>query len=117
MQGLCAFLLGQCLLHNDNTVKGSTQEQLLQLIEKRIGVEMFLDKLGEVSKHEGYNKALKQPQLKCADSSELVFDHKFCQNFKVLLLHFIENAQLLTLTALGTNNNPLSVFRFWSTAL
>ena len=83
-KGLCAFLLGQCVLYNDNTVAGASQEQLLQLIEKRIGVEMFLDKLGEVSKAEGYNKALKQPQLKCADSSELIFDHKFCQNFKVL---------------------------------
>jgi len=83
-QGLCAFLLGQCLLYNDNSVQGSTQEQLLALIEKRIGAEMFLDKLGEVSRHEGYNKALKQPQLKCGDSSELIFDHKFCQNFKVL---------------------------------
>ena len=97
-QGLYAFLLGQCLLYNDNSVQGSTQEQLLALIEKRIGAEMFLDKLGEVSRHEGYNKALKQPQLKCGDSSELIFDHKFCQNFKVLehgVLSAVNNSKVV----------------------
>lgn len=37
----------------------------MQLIEKRIGLETFLDKLSEIGKHEGYNRALKHPQLKC----------------------------------------------------
>ena len=56
----------------------------LQLVEKRIGVENYLDKLGEIGKHEAYNKALKHPQLKCSDFTELIFDNKFCQNFKHL---------------------------------
>ena len=43
-----------------------------------------MDKLSEVSKHEAYNKALKHPQLKCSDSKDLIFDHKFCQHFKHL---------------------------------
>ena len=43
-----------------------------------------MDKLSEVSKHEAYNKALKHPQLKCSDSRDLIFDHKFCQHFKHL---------------------------------
>ena len=57
---------------------------ILQLIEKRIGIENYLDKLGEIGKHEAYNKALKHPQLKCSDFTELIFDNKFCQNFKHL---------------------------------
>lgn len=72
------------MVHNDNSVLGATQEKLMQLVEKRIGVENYLDKLGEIGKHESYNKALKHPQLKCSDFTELIFDNKFCQNFKHL---------------------------------
>ncbi len=30
-QGLCAFLLGLCMVHNDNSVLGATQEKLMQV--------------------------------------------------------------------------------------
>lgn len=83
-QGLCAFLLGLCVVFNDDSVAGSTQDQLFQLIEKRIGYEVFMDKLGEVTKHEAHNRARKHPQIKCHEASELVFDHKFCSQFKHL---------------------------------
>lgn len=83
-QGLCAFLLGLCVVFNDDSVAGSTQDQLYQLIEKRIGYEVFMDKLGEVTKHEAHNRARKHPQIKCHEASELVFDHKFCSQFKHL---------------------------------
>ena len=83
-QGLCAFLLGLGVVFNDDSVAGSTQDQLYQLIEKRIGYEVFMDKLSEVTKHEAHNRALKHPQIKCHEASELVFDHKFCSQFKHL---------------------------------
>ncbi len=83
-QGLCAFLLGLCVIHNDDSNDKHTQDQLYQLIEKRIGFEVFMDKIGEVSKHEGYNKALKHPQIKSEKSRDLVFDHRFCTAFKHL---------------------------------
>lgn len=83
-QGICAFLLGLGLVFNDDSVAGSTQDQLYQLIEKRIGYEVFMDKLSEVTKHEAHNRALKHPQIKCHEASELVFDHKFCSQFKHL---------------------------------
>ena len=44
-QGNCAFLLGLAITHNDNTVAACTQEKLLQLVEKRIGAEIFMDKV------------------------------------------------------------------------
>ena len=81
-QGLCAFLLGLLLVSNDNSVAGADQDELFQLVEKRIGYEVFMDKMSEVTKHEAYNRALKHPQLKCAEAKDLVFDHKFCQLFK-----------------------------------
>ncbi len=83
-QGLCAFLLGLFVLHNDDSVPKHSQDQLYQLIEKRIGFEVFMDKLSEVSKHEAYNKALKHPQIRSGESRDLVFDHRFCTAFKHL---------------------------------
>lgn len=55
-QGLCAFLLGLLLVRNENSVEGSGEEQLFQIVERRIGHEVFLDKLSEVTKHEAYNR-------------------------------------------------------------
>jgi len=80
--GLCAVLLGLCILHNDGTVPGSTAHDLTTLVEKRLGSDMFLDKIGDIPKHEGYIKALKSPQLRCASTSDLLFDHLFCELFR-----------------------------------
>ncbi|XP_046405737.1 general vesicular transport factor p115 [Ischnura elegans] len=82
--GACAFLLGICIHFNDNSVENYNQENLRQLIMKRIGLEIFLDKLGEVSRHELYSKAAKQPQLQPKQPSELLLDHEFCRLFKAL---------------------------------
>jgi len=54
------------------------------LIEKRLGLETFLDKMGGVSRHELYSKAAKHPQLRPKQPSELLLDHEFCRLFKAL---------------------------------
>ena len=51
-------------------------------MEKRIGADMFLDKIGTIPKHESYIKALKSPQLRCGSINDLIFDHKFCELFR-----------------------------------
>ncbi|XP_046673998.1 general vesicular transport factor p115 [Homalodisca vitripennis] len=84
VQGLCAFLLGICVQFNDDSVTSSTKENLRHLIEKRIGHEVFLSKLGEVSRHEQYSKAAKHPELRPHTPSELLLDHEFCKLFKAL---------------------------------
>merc|ERR1719318_124405 len=80
--GLCAVLLGLCILHNDGSVPGHTAHDITTLVEKRLGSDMFLDKIGDIPKHEGYIKALKSPQLRCASTSDLLFDHMFCELFR-----------------------------------
>ena len=40
VQGLSAFLLGLTLVYNDNSVPANNEEELFQLIEKRIGFEV-----------------------------------------------------------------------------
>lgn len=60
------------------------QENLRHLIEKRIGRETFLAKLGEVSRHEYYSKAAKHPELRPRAPAELLLDYEFCKLFKAL---------------------------------
>ncbi|KAL0274968.1 UNVERIFIED_CONTAM: hypothetical protein PYX00_002975 [Menopon gallinae] len=84
VQGLCAFLMGICVHFNDNSVPSFSKENLCQIILKRIGLEMFLDKLGAVSKHEEYSKAAKHPQIRPAHHDQLLLDHEFCRLFKAL---------------------------------
>ena len=80
--GLCAVLLGLCILHNENTAPGQTAHDLTQLVQKRLGKDMFLGKIGDIPKHEAYIRALKTPQLKCASTADLLFDHMFCELFR-----------------------------------
>lgn len=84
VQGLCAFLMGICIQFNDNSVENYQREDLCQLVIKRIGVETYSKKLGEVSKHESYSKAAKFPQIRVKSSSELMLDFEFCKLFKAL---------------------------------
>ena len=62
----------------------SQQEELVQLIERRVGVETFLNKLGLVMKHELYSRSLKHPQNSAREPRQLVFEHEFCKLFKAM---------------------------------
>lgn len=84
IQGLCAFLMGICIQFNDNSVEGNRRDDLCQLLIKRIGLETFAGKLSEVSKHESYSKAGKQPQIRIKSSADLLLDYEFCRLFKGL---------------------------------
>lgn len=84
VQGLCAFLMGLCIQFNDNSEPNHKREDLCQLIVKRISCEVFQRKLGEVSKHEGYTKAGKHPQIWMNSKHEVLLDFEFCKLFKAL---------------------------------
>jgi len=57
---------------------------LRHIIEKRIGMEHFSDKLSQLAKHESYSHAAKKPQLTCKQPSEVIFDFEFTILFKRL---------------------------------
>nr|XP_023018597.1 general vesicular transport factor p115 [Leptinotarsa decemlineata] len=84
LQGLCAFVMGLCVAFNDNSVQNYSKENLSQLIEKRVGIETYCKKLSEISRHEVYAKAAKQPQIRANHSSELLLEFEFCKLFKAL---------------------------------
>lgn len=76
--------MGLCVAFNDNSVPNYSKENLSQLIEKRVGTETYCKKLGEISRHEVYAKAAKQPQIKVKHSNELLLEFEFCKLFKAL---------------------------------
>ncbi|XP_056619892.1 general vesicular transport factor p115 isoform X3 [Triplophysa dalaica] len=84
VQGLCALLLGICIYYNDNSLENYTKEKLKQLIEKRIGKENFVEKLGFVTKHELYSRAAQKPQPAFSAPEHMLFDHEFTKLVKEL---------------------------------
>lgn len=82
VQGLCAFIMGLCVVYNDGSVQNYSKENLAQLIEKRVGIDMYLTKLGEISRHENYAKAAKQPQIVASSGGDLLLEFEFCKLFK-----------------------------------
>lgn len=81
-QGLCAFLLANCLELSDNATTGFNRDQLYQSIEKRIGCETFVNKIGEISRHSHYSVASKTPCIQVVAASKLLLDYSFCRLFK-----------------------------------
>ncbi|KAJ7313284.1 hypothetical protein JRQ81_004570, partial [Phrynocephalus forsythii] len=84
VQGLCALLLGISIYYNDNSLENCKKEQLKQLIEKRIGKENFIEKLGFISKHEFYSRAAQKPQPSFSSADHMMFDHEFTKLVKEL---------------------------------
>ncbi|NXO31937.1 USO1 factor, partial [Cisticola juncidis] len=84
VQGLCALLLGISIYYNDNSLENYRKEKLKQLIEKRIGRENFIEKLGFISKHELYSRAAQKPQPSFSSPEHMMFDHEFTKLVKEL---------------------------------
>jgi hypothetical protein len=84
VQGLCAFLLGICVIFNSDQVPSYHKTDLRQIIAKRIGTEQFTDKLTQISKHETYSRAAKKPQLSCKLPTDVIFDFEFTRLFRRL---------------------------------
>ncbi|KAK9396788.1 general vesicular transport factor [Crotalus adamanteus] len=84
VQGLCALLLGISIYYNDSSLENYKKEKLKQLIEKRIGKEIFIEKLGFISKHEFYSRAAQKPQPNFSSPDHMMFDHEFTKLVKEL---------------------------------
>ena len=81
-QGLCAFLLGLLIIGNDNSVPNFSQDELMQLIEKRIGiVKTFYQLLTHRKKSE------KNRQILFTVQNSFHFDEFFSQKkYKIQFL-------------------------------
>jgi len=84
LHGVCALLLGICILNNDKSVPQYTKESLIELIIARIGIERFSDTLTNVTQHELYSKAMQRPQPLSETPENLLLDHSFVKLYKQL---------------------------------
>ncbi|CAF4238856.1 unnamed protein product, partial [Rotaria sp. Silwood2] len=84
IQSLCSFALGLCLVFNNNQIQLYSTESLVKLIDERIRIDSFLEKLGILSKSEFYAKALQKPQLKLSKSSDMILDYEFAHLYETL---------------------------------
>ncbi len=55
-----------------------------RIINKRIGVDLFQEKLESLSKSDYYAKALQKPQLKLSKSNDMILDYEFARLYKIL---------------------------------
>ncbi|BFZ17934.1 hypothetical protein BsWGS_20973 [Bradybaena similaris] len=104
IHGLCAFLLGVCMLFNDDRNEAFSKSSLKQVIQNRIGLESFSDKLIQVAQNESYTRAAKKPHLYYKHPTEIVFDYEFTRLFKSL-----ENEILKAVSGKGSNRNGRKV--------
>ncbi|CAF4527141.1 unnamed protein product [Rotaria sp. Silwood1] len=84
VQSLCSFAFGLCLLYNNNQISTYSTESLERIIKKRIGVDLFQEKLELLSKSDYYAKALRKPQLKLSKSDDMILDYEFSRLYKIL---------------------------------
>lgn len=56
---------------------------LCKLIQNRIGVDIYADKLASIAKNEKYSQTLQKPYITTMKSAELLFDYEFCNLFKL----------------------------------
>lgn len=82
IHGMCAFLLGICIKYNDDSVQNFTKEDMIQLLNKRIGIDAFIDKINKISNHETYSATLQKPLIKFKSIDDVILDHEFCKLFK-----------------------------------
>ena len=59
-------------------------ESLKRIINKRIGVDLFQEKLESLSKSEYYAKAIQKPQLQLSKPTDMILDYEFTRLCKIL---------------------------------
>ncbi|CAF0823311.1 unnamed protein product [Rotaria sordida] len=103
IQSLCSFALGLCLVFNNNQIPSYTTESLERLINKRIGIDLFQEKLETLSKSECYTKTLQKPQLKLSKTNDMILDYEFARLYKTY-----ESSITRMLTTRHMNSNEKS---------
>ena len=99
--GLCATLVGICLVYNDRKALDYQPETLKQIIEHRIGKETFVQSLTQIASSDFFTLAGKQPQTIATGINQIVFDYSFTIMFKQVsdaILKALDSDTVLTIT-------------------
>ncbi|CAH8512359.1 unnamed protein product [Dicrocoelium dendriticum] len=82
--GLITLLTCICILFNPSDVPGFDRKSLIDTLEKRMGLDVMLEQLNQVSKLEAFIAASRAPEPEYQNSSDLIFDYSFTKLFKRL---------------------------------
>ena len=80
--GLCATLIGICLIYNDGSSPGYSAETLREIITRRINQDSFTQSFTQLSSTEYFIQASKQPQIQASSVGQIFFDYAFTVLFK-----------------------------------
>ncbi|VUZ50236.1 unnamed protein product [Hymenolepis diminuta] len=97
---LSALLIGICVCYNNGAVEDYDCKSLMKIIDKRIGIDDLVKRIGQIYRSDEFVRVIKQPVLEANKPSDLVFDYDFTQLFKTVEF---EVCSLLT-----HQNDPLS---------
>ena len=80
--GLCATLIGICLVYNDGSSSGYSPETLREIITRRINQDSFTQSFSQLSSTEFFIQASKQPQIQAGSVNQIFFDYPFTVLFR-----------------------------------
>ena len=80
--GLCATLIGICLVYNDGSSSGYSPETLREIITRRINQDSFTQSFSQLSSTEFFIQASKQPQIQAGSVNQIFFDYSFTVLFR-----------------------------------
>jgi len=86
LRGVCALLLGICILNNNKSVPQYTKESLIETVIARIGIERFQNTVSAVTQEDRYTKAMQntEPYSEYQLPDDLLLDHSFVKLYKQL---------------------------------
>ncbi|KAI6212255.1 General vesicular transport factor [Aphelenchoides fujianensis] len=88
IKGLIAFLLGICVQHYENQDSGpevsSSSSKLIDVVNRRVGMEAVAGCLEGVTKSEFYIRAAQKPMPTVGSPQDLLLEYQFCKLFKSL---------------------------------
>ncbi|VDO65912.1 unnamed protein product [Schistosoma margrebowiei] len=94
VHGLTTLLVCICVIYNPGNVNGFERSTLYNALEKRIGIDMILERLSQISKAESFITASKKPQISVQSTDDLIFDYTFTRLFKRLEYEVMHTFQL-----------------------
>jgi hypothetical protein len=105
IQSLCSFVIGLCLLHNNNKTP-FTSESIEQLIIERIGVDIFQEKLQMLLKSKYFVGMKQEPRSIPETPNEIILDNEFT----ILYMYFHGSIiERLRRSTMNSANNSFTV--------
>ncbi|CAD5226977.1 unnamed protein product [Bursaphelenchus xylophilus] len=82
LKGLMAFVLGVCVHYYDSVDNAGRKKQLMDTIQRRVGLDQVADGLDSLSKSEYYIRAAQKPLPSGTTAHDLLLEYQFTKLFK-----------------------------------